>query len=103
MDAAAPERRTIRLFPDHGRTWPLWENTTPTWDVGYTTTPETYGLSPDLTAALADWNAFWVTHCDPFDGWDTREHRDRWRQRGEHLAEQLGREVALFADVSYEP
>ncbi|QIK62795.1 hypothetical protein G7068_05975 [Leucobacter viscericola] len=45
MNGVAPARRTIRLFPGYGRDWPLWENSTPTWNVGYTTTPETYGLS----------------------------------------------------------
>lgn len=54
MNGIAPSRRTIRLFPDYGRDWPLWENSTPTWDVGHTTTPETYGLSEALTHDLAD-------------------------------------------------
>lgn len=48
MEQTPPQRRVIRLFPDYSRDYPLWENSTATWDVGYTTTPETYGLSQEL-------------------------------------------------------
>lgn len=93
----------IRLFPDYGRDWPLWENSTPTWDVGYTTTPTTYGLSEQLIHDMAAWNRFWEQHFDPFDGWDTDENREHWRQHGDAIAAQLRVEVAAFADVNYEP
>jgi hypothetical protein len=99
----SPERRTIRLFPDYGRDWPLWENTTPTWDVGYTTSPECYGLSERLTRELAAWNNFWEAHFDPMDGWDMSEHRERWATEGERIRDLLSAEVASFADVVYEP
>ena len=98
-----PERRVIRLFPEYGRDWPLWESSTPTWDVGYTTTPEMYGLSEQLSQEMARWNAFWERHFDPFEGWDNHENRERWRRDGERIAACLRREVASFADVSYEP
>ncbi len=103
MTARPPERRVIRLFPDYSRDWPLWENATPTWDVGYTTTPATYGLSPELTADIAEWNAFWEARFDDADGWDTVEARDTWGATGEQIARRLGEEVAEFADVEYEP
>ncbi|MDQ4138556.1 MAG: hypothetical protein M3116_06900 [Actinomycetota bacterium] len=35
--------RVIRLFPDYGRDWPLWENGTPERESNYTMTPEDYG------------------------------------------------------------
>lgn len=98
-----PARRTIRLFPDYGRDWPLWEDSTSTWDVGYTTTPEFYGLSEGLTSALAAWNSFWEAHLDPTNGWDTRENCERWSAEGERIRDLLVAEVALFADVLYEP
>ena len=103
MDGFPPDRRVIRLFPDYGRVWPLWENSTPTSDVGYTTTPETYGLSGDLTRDMAEWNAFWDAMFDPFDGWKDDAARERWRRDGLAIAERLREEVAGFADVSYEP
>ena len=99
MEQIPPARRVIRLFPDHGHRWPLWENSTPTWDVGYTTTPETYGLSDQLAEDLAGWYAFWEQHCDPFDGWDTEVNRQRWLRDREWVAERLRSEVAAFADV----
>ena len=68
MEQIPPPRRVIRLFPDYSRDYPLWENSTPTWDVGYTTTPETYGLSAQLREDLAGWQAFWEAHADPFEG-----------------------------------
>lgn len=103
MDTVASARRVIRLFPDYGRDWPLWENSTPTWDVGYTTRPDMYGLSEDLTRDLADWNALWATNFDPSDGWQDEAAREKWRQDGVEIAARLRSEVAGFADVKYEP
>jgi hypothetical protein len=97
-----PERRQIRLFPDWGRRYPLWENSTLTWDVGYTTTPETYGLSKELAEDLEGWQAFWEAHLDPFEGWDSEVNRQTWLRDGEWLARRLRDEVASFADVASE-
>ncbi|GAB3916805.1 hypothetical protein GCM10011575_25680 [Microlunatus endophyticus] len=99
MEQTPPERRRIRLFPDHGRYYPLWENSAPTWDVGYATSPEDYGLSPRLAAALADWQAFWECHVDPFKGWDSAGNRQQWEHDGHRLARDLQTEVHAFADV----
>lgn len=103
MNGFPPDRRVIRLFPDYGRDWPLWENSTPTWDAGYTTTPETYGLSAELARDISQWNAQWEVGFDPFDGWKDDAVRARWRQEGFAIAARLRAEVAEFADVSYEP
>jgi len=93
----------IRLFPDYGRDWPLWENSDgPAGDVGYTTTPSDYGLSESLCDALAAWNGFWNEHLDPFTGWDTAANEAKWIADGRKVAAWLRREVAEFADVSYE-
>jgi len=97
-----PARRVIRLFPDYSRDYPLWETSTPTWDVGYTTTPDEYGLSPELGRDLARWQAFWEEHADPFTGWDAEEHRERWVREGRELTTRLSTEVAAFADVAPE-
>lgn len=93
----------IRLFPDYGRDWPLWENSTPTWNVGYTTAPDMYGLSDELTARIAAWNEHWKSHFDEVEGFDSGESEDHWRVEGEAIAEALRHEVESFADVSYEP
>ena len=103
MTESPPERRVIRVFPDYSRDWPLWENSTPDRDVGYTTTPATYGLSEQLTARIAVWNAFWEAHFDDAHGWDSVRARDRWGATGEEIARLLSEEVAAFADVRYEP
>jgi hypothetical protein len=78
MEQVPPPRRVIRLFPDYSRDYPLWENSTPTCDVGYTTTPEAYGLSHELGEDLAAWQAFFEEHANPFDGWDTEENLQKW-------------------------
>lgn len=103
MDGDAPARRAIRLFPDYGRDWPLWENATPTWDAGYTTTPDAYGLSDGLARDLADWNALWEANFDPIEGWTDDTARSKWREDGLAIAARLQTEVADFADVTYEP
>ncbi|MGL3151679.1 hypothetical protein ACSS7Z_15125 [Microbacterium sp. A82] len=92
----------IRLFPDYGRRYPLWENSTPTWDAGYTTTPETYGLSPELAQDLEGWQALWETHCDPLEGWNSEANAQKWLRDGRWLADRLQDEVASFADVKVE-
>jgi len=94
-----PERRAIRLFPDYTRVYPLWENSTPTWDAGYTTGPEDYGLSARLAADLAEWQSFWEAHHDPFEGWDAEANRQVWLHDGHALTKRLSDEVAAFADV----
>lgn len=97
-----PARRVIRLFPDYSRDYPLWEDSTPTWDVGYTTTPATYGLSPELASDLARWQASFERHADPERGWDSDDDERLWRREGEALARRLQDEVRSFADVSAE-
>lgn len=103
MNGVPPDRRVIRVFPDYGRVWPLWENSTPTWDVGYTTTPETYGLSESLTRDVATWNALWAANFDPFDGWTSDAAREQWRADGMLIVGRLRAEVGDVADVEYEP
>lgn len=103
MSGIPPVRRLIRLFPDYGRDWPLWENSTPTWDVGYTTTPDTYGLSGALTRDMAEWNSLWDANFDPSEGWKSDTARDKWRKDGLDIVSRLRAEVADFADVKYEP
>lgn len=103
MEGTPPARRVIRLFPEYGRDWPLWENSTPTWDVGYTTTPETYGLSDQLTRDMEEWNTLWDVNFDPFDGWKSDVAREQWREAGVDIASRLRAEVADFAEVEYEP
>ncbi|MBB2974825.1 hypothetical protein FHX49_000366 [Microbacterium endophyticum] len=103
MSGLVPERRVIRLFPEYSRDWPLWENSTPTWDVGYTTTPKMYGLSEALTRDMAKWNALWEANFDPFEGWKSDEAREQWREEGLSIVTRLRAEVADFADVKYEP
>lgn len=103
MNGIPPKRRMIRLFPEYGLEWPLWENSTPTWDVGYATTPDLYGLSEGLTRAMADWNLLWSSNFDHEDGWKNESAREQWREEGLIILERLRAEVADFADVKYEP
>jgi hypothetical protein len=96
-------RQVIRLFPDYCRDWPLWENSGgPAGDVGYTRAPSEYGLSEGLSDALGAWNDFWTEHFDPFKGWDAAANEAKWIADGRKVAAWLRREVAEFADVSYE-
>lgn len=90
------------MFPDYGRDYPLWENSTPTWDVGYTTTPADYGLSEDLGEELARWQAFWEERVNVSEGNDAGEDVRKWERWGEQLARRLATEVAEFADVKVE-
>ncbi|MGA1826918.1 hypothetical protein [Microbacterium sp.] len=102
LDQIPPPRRVIRLFPGYSRDYPLWENSTPTRDVGYTTNPDTYGLSKELGEDLAGWQAFFEEHANPFEGWDTDANLQKWLRDGEWIARRLQDEVQSFADVQLE-
>lgn len=102
MEQTPPHRRVIRLFPEYSRDYPLWENSTASWDVGYTTTPETYGLSEQLGKDLASWQAFFEEHASPFEGWDSDANLQKWLSDGESIAARLQDEVQSFADVQRE-
>ena len=98
-----PQRRRIRLMVDYSADWPLWENSTETWDVGYNVSPELYGLSPKLSERLMAWNQLFQENMDPVAGWESAQLRELWRAMGQRLLVQLRAEVAHFADVDYEP
>ena len=95
-----PPRRTIRLAPDYGRGYPLWETSTETWDVGTATDPQTYSLSAALASRLAAWQQTWEREfhyeCD-----SDPEVAARWHAEGEELARLLAAEVADYADIEY--
>ncbi|MGP9722970.1 hypothetical protein ACT3SZ_03005 [Corynebacterium sp. AOP40-9SA-29] len=103
-----PERRQIRLFPDYGRDYPLWENTvfedTPEgprviWAIGNLPSAETYGLSTELSTRLRSWQQFWGDHTVEFGSWDSAENEKAWLDEGEEIARDLATEVSDFADV----
>lgn len=95
-----PPRRTIRLAPDYGRRYPLWETSTETWDVGTATDPQTYCLSSALAASLAAWQQTWEREFHHERDSDP-EVAARWHAEGEELARLLAAEVADYADVEY--
>ena len=92
--SAAP-RRVLRVFPDYGHPWPLWENFT----AKYSMEPADYGLSPETTELMRRWYDFWEEHFDPFGGWDTAENRELSRVRGDEMVARLRSETASVAEV----
>jgi len=98
-----PARRTIRVFPDYGRDWPLWENTTDEHDYGYTMSPSDYGLSVQLTERLAAWNDLWENNFDSQAGWTSVESRAEWARLAVGIVAGLRTEVYWMADVRYKP
>ena len=98
-----PTRRTIRVFPDYGRDWPLWENTTDEHDYGYTMSPSDYGLSVGLTERLAEWNDLWESNFESQGGWISVESRAEWARLADGIIADLRTEVYWLADVKYEP
>lgn len=99
---ALPDRRVIRLFPDYGHRWPLWENDRPGHPSKYTMVPSDYGLSKELTAKLRAWYDAWDAENLYENGWSSPANELAWKNEGAHLAEQLSDEVKAFADVEYD-
>lgn len=70
--------------------WPLWEQR----EFRHQLTGDELGLSPELSAALLDWNRVWLEHDElgPVpDGWETR---------GEELFARLCKELQGVAEVT---
>ncbi|GAA2010849.1 hypothetical protein GCM10009739_23800 [Microbacterium ulmi] len=84
-------RRVIRLMPEWGVTWPLWESFTD----AHLLDAADLGLSDELSEALRAWNAEWN------DRSETEPLRDRaaWLAEGRRLHAALQAEVAAFAEV----
>lgn len=90
-----PPRRVLRVFPDWGHPWPLWENCTEK----YAMEPADYGLSTELTEMMQRWYRFWEEHFDPFGGWDAPENEQISQHRGDEMVARLRSETASFAEV----
>lgn len=82
-------RRVIRVFPDHGHRWPLFENFTDQ----YAMTPSDSGLSERLTGGLRKWYDEWERH-----GIDWAPD-EAWLSAGQGLIETMRIEVWGFAEV----
>jgi hypothetical protein len=94
-------RRVIRLFPDYGHDWPLWEDDHPDH---YNAEPADFGLSTELTRELRAWYDEWEHGFDPVADpprWKPGEGQG-WSERGAKLADRLRDEVHDFADVEYD-
>ena len=89
--------RIVRIFPDHGHPWPLWDPA-----AGYTASPDTYGLSAGLTEALAKWYLAWEAAVGSGDGWPTDLQRMDWERQGDELVVWLTRELWDVAEVRAE-
>ncbi len=82
-------RRVIRMFPDHGHRWPLWESFTD----AYTRDPDDLGLSASLRDALRRWYDEW--EAAGLDGHPGEE----WIEEGTRLAALLQAELDGVAEV----
>lgn len=98
---ASGARRLIRLSPDFGRDWPLWEDDIEGDILSIFSSPDDYGLSTDLTAQLRAWFDFWLSHYDPNTLWDSSSNHSAWHQDGRRIAAAMRREVQGFADVEF--
>ncbi|MHA7268712.1 hypothetical protein [Arthrobacter sp. HLT1-20] len=95
-------RRIIRLFPDCGHQWPLWENCTAERPTKYTMDPAGFRLSQNLTHRLRTWYDVWDAEKLYESGWSSPENESAWNAEGASIAEQLREEVRAFADVEYD-
>lgn len=90
LPLALPDgRRVIRLFPDWGREWPLWES----FSESYTLSAEDLGLSPGLASDLRSWNAEWQ------DRSETDPLPPGWKTLGRDLHMRLQSELGSTAEV----
>lgn len=88
-------RRVIRLFPDWGREWPLWES----FSEQYTLDAEDLALSGELAAQLHAWNAAWQARQE------TDAIPEGWVEQGRELHARVQTELDAVAEVrpDFEP
>lgn len=81
--------RLIRVFPEWVSGWPLWES----FSDEYQLTGPDLGLTPELSAALYEWN----------ETWNTRGRDDPvpagWQEQGQDLVRHLQAELDGVAEV----
>lgn len=88
----------IRIFPDHGPEWPLW-------DVDFDTTacPNDYGLSKRLSDRLLCWKGIWQERADFYlkssGTWPTWWLPEGWFVEGYVLACETAEEAWHVGDV----
>lgn len=87
--------RILRVFPDWGHRWPLWETGT----ASYANTPELYGLSPEVTAGLRAWHDDWEQHFDIDTGWPDPVHEERSVTELRRLAAMITSEIGSWIRV----
>lgn len=83
--------RLIRMFPEWVRGWPLWEDGSDEYHL----TALSLEISPDLGAALFDWNEEWLSRQED----EPLTDAEGWLRRGIALAEQLQSELDGIAEV----
>lgn len=81
--------RVIRVFPEWGSGWPLWESFTD----AYRLTGDDIGLTEDLSTALYEWNEAWCARGldDPVP--------EGWEEQGVLLTDRLRAELSGIAEV----
>lgn len=87
--------RELRVFPDWGHRWPLWETGTH----AYANQPELYGLSPELTDALRAWYDEWERTFDADSGWPDHETQERSTVELHRLADAIRAEIGSWIRV----
>ncbi|KQW05526.1 hypothetical protein ASC66_11050 [Leifsonia sp. Root4] len=87
--------RFIRMFPDYGRDYPLWEN----GSGNYTVTAADLELSTPLADALRRWQQRWDDECLDSSEWSSEQARLDWLRDGAEMCARLQREVWDFAEV----
>jgi hypothetical protein len=81
---AAPS--TLRLMPEYGAGWPLWE-------AGGRTHPTSFVLTDELRADLLEWQDFFEEHFHYERGWDDARSRRWFDDQGHRLAHRLRAEL----------
>jgi hypothetical protein len=87
-------KRVIRVFPDLGHRWPLWESAG-----AVTVTPSELGLSAELESRMRTWHDFWEIHHHWERGWDSGENEILSWKEGSGMIAQLREEVGSFAEI----
>lgn len=79
-------RRVIRLFPDYGHPWALWEDSTAEQPTKYTMEPADFELSQSLTLRLRARYDVWDAENLYDAGWSSAENQTAWNAEGASIA-----------------
>lgn len=88
----ANKLRNLRLFPEYGTKWPIW-------DAEDDDTAHTLDLTEAVRVDMLRWVEEWEQGYNYLRGWTSPKRRDAWFLEGDDIAQRLRNELSGIATI----